>query len=897
MGRKNFAVILTIVVLSLVYFSGCSLPDDGGLFFKKDTKAPAFAVDNTTDEITGRSFVIAGKLNEKGKVYWGVYSEGTESVSFDDLKIGKNAIVFGNKQVSANIYYEIAVSSMFLNPETKYELFIVGQDDAGNKGIVANLSFQTALLDTVAPDITELMSDGVSETGFGFRCDINKKGKIYYIVTDNTSDDMSSDVIISGTSTESINVVKKGSSQAGVLSYSGVITGLIAGTEYRLVVTAENMETPPVTLINPQEISFTTLNAAQQGWTLGSLPKIDNQDISGTIVKAYLAVQKAGKIYGVAVPKGSTTPTSAQIKEGKDGSGNTLGSSLARNYTISSENVNTYNYLTFSTLTPETEYDFYFTADTETTLISPPYKISITTIAADDTPQEWSTGMPPALDDSNTTTTTLRVNMAVKRIGAFYGVLLPKNSNPPSALQVKAGQDASGDLLNSDFRKNYTVSESNLNIYKYISFSNLTPDTEYDIFVTATNEAGTCIDPPVKISAKTAAPSLIAPEWTAGHPKSLNITKTTFEYFVAQQSKGKIYFIVVNAGATAPTTAEVKAGVNYGGVTLVSQGYKTVNTPDYSYKTTFSSGLTAGAGYDVYAVGESDGGTLMASVNKLTVQLLDPDPEFVLSQSKATPNSISVLDLSEDVVFSVKVQALYGATASAVKINLSTIGGSGTQVMYDDGTNGDAVSGDGVYSYEYRVPDTITEGSYTATVTVTGDAPEKTVNIGLTINDGEPPVLVLAFTNSDMESDIGLTTGVTSVSYSTTEKVTGTRSLQVIKTMGGSNGDMIKCSSNLNSKGSYTKISFYVKGTGTKGLVVQIGGSSGNRYFVLGDLSSETISAGGSASYTTGFDTLGQWIKVTLVLDGTIVPSEYPFTIRGGSSGIYNFYIDDIVYE
>ena len=40
---------------------------------------------------------------------------------------------------------------------------------------------------------------------------------------------------------------------------------------------------------------------------------------------------------------------------------------------------------------------------------------------------------------------------------------------------------------------------------------------------------------------------------------------------------------------------------------------------------------------------------------------------------------------------------------SSVTINLEPFGGSSAQTMYDNGSNGDAVSGDGIYSYAYTI--------------------------------------------------------------------------------------------------------------------------------------------------------------------------------------------------
>jgi hypothetical protein len=52
-----------------------------------------------------------------------------------------------------------------------------------------------------------------------------------------------------------------------------------------------------------------------------------------------------------------------------------------------------------------------------------------------------------------------------------------------------------------------------------------------------------------------------------------------------------------------------------------------------------------------------------------------------------------------------------------VVIDLTTLNGSSTQTMYDDGTHGDVTAGDGVYSFMVAVP--LAAGSGTKSLTVT----------------------------------------------------------------------------------------------------------------------------------------------------------------------------------
>ena len=56
---------------------------------------------------------------------------------------------------------------------------------------------------------------------------------------------------------------------------------------------------------------------------------------------------------------------------------------------------------------------------------------------------------------------------------------------------------------------------------------------------------------------------------------------------------------------------------------------------------------------------------------------------------------------------------------SSVAVDLSSMGGSSNQQMYDDGTNGDVTVDDNIYSYKITVPDTVTAGEKSLPVTAT----------------------------------------------------------------------------------------------------------------------------------------------------------------------------------
>jgi hypothetical protein len=92
---------------------------------------------------------------------------------------------------------------------------------------------------------------------------------------------------------------------------------------------------------------------------------------------------------------------------------------------------------------------------------------------------------------------------------------------------------------------------------------------------------------------------------------------------------GKVYYMVVPDGATAPTAAEVVAGVDYGTVTVTAHG--TIDVPEGStlYSVTIT-GLTDKTNYDIYVVAEDDETPPNRQTDPVMVELYTIRPPDVL---------------------------------------------------------------------------------------------------------------------------------------------------------------------------------------------------------------------------------------------------------------------------
>jgi hypothetical protein len=111
-----------------------------------------------------------------------------------------------------------------------------------------------------------------------------------------------------------------------------------------------------------------------------------------------------------------------------------------------------------------------------------------------------------------------------------------------------------------------------------------------------------------------------APIWTATYPSTANITSTGFDVMVNLDEIGTAYYVVVADGATAPTSAQVKAGTDVSDVAALADGSIAVLAATTEYTATINT-LAANTAYDVYVVAEDDEASpnLMASPSPLNV--------------------------------------------------------------------------------------------------------------------------------------------------------------------------------------------------------------------------------------------------------------------------------------
>jgi hypothetical protein len=180
------------------------------------------------------------------------------------------------------------------------------------------------------------------------------------------------------------------------------------------------------------------------------------------------------------------------------------------------------------------------------------------------------------------------------------------------------------------------------------------------------------------------------PSWTSAYPKGQTETSSGFDVAVSLDEIGSAYFVVLANGATAPSSAQVKAGTDAadGAVASTSKGTISVLAASTEY-TGSASSLSSSTNYDVYVVAEDDEGSpnLQTSPTKIdiatTVAASAPTASTsaasaVDHESASLNGTVNANNASTTVTFEYGLTTGYGSTATAAESPVT--GSSGTSV-------------------------------------------------------------------------------------------------------------------------------------------------------------------------------------------------------------------------
>ncbi|MBI1767754.1 MAG: lamin tail domain-containing protein [Bacteroidetes bacterium] len=119
-------------------------------------------------------------------------------------------------------------------------------------------------------------------------------------------------------------------------------------------------------------------------------------------------------------------------------------------------------------------------------------------------------------------------------------------------------------------------------------------------------------------SASLVEPDTTAPVFTLGYPKSANLTDVQFDFVVNLNESGKVYYVVLADGASAPSSTQVKAGQDNSGNAISNSGFISVPSSGADFSKTLT-GLSPSTSYDVYSVAEDLALNLQANPTKIDV--------------------------------------------------------------------------------------------------------------------------------------------------------------------------------------------------------------------------------------------------------------------------------------
>ena len=111
---------------------------------------------------------------------------------------------------------------------------------------------------------------------------------------------------------------------------------------------------------------------------------------------------------------------------------------------------------------------------------------------------------------------------------------------------------------------------------------------------------------------------IFAPVNVAGYPKADNILSESFDFHDKLDEAGKTYYVLLPAGSTAPTAAQVKAGHDANDAAALQSGFLDIANPAQAYVKTFE-GLSLGTSYSVFSISEDLYGNKQTTVNKVDV--------------------------------------------------------------------------------------------------------------------------------------------------------------------------------------------------------------------------------------------------------------------------------------
>ncbi|MFB9328672.1 S-layer homology domain-containing protein [Paenibacillus aurantiacus] len=537
------------------------------------------------------------KLDEDSTVFYVVLPRGARSplptqvragMDYNDQLVG----IRGSKVVSG--YTEDVINVTGLTPNTVYDLYVIAQDRAD----APNLQRSTVKLALNPPDLTPPVFaptyPKVTQAGTGtaqLLANIDETGTVYYVVVPAGSQFPTPAQVKGGLDGQGQAALFHGSKPFQAYQTDQfALTGLGAETLYDLYVLAEDDEPTPNVQLAATKLEIRPVDDRPPVFA-PTYPKVTQ--VTANAAKFSAQIDEAGKVFYVVVASGDYVPSRTQVKGGLNAYGQPALFSGSKAFAA-----NTADEFTITGIASETYYDVYVLAEDDEPI--PNVQLAATKIGiipVDVTPPVFAPTYPKVMQ---VTVNSAKFAAQINEAGTIYYVVLPEGSSTPTPLQVKGGLDVLGQQ--ALFSGSKVFGE---NTPDEFMITGLAANTPYDLYVLAEDDEPVPNEQLVARKLVITPVDLTPPVFDPTYPKLTQVTGEAAQLEAALDEAGKVYYIVVLHGDTAPTANQVKAGLDGGGAAANIRGAKLVPMAHQAV-TLQIAGLMSETSYDLYVIAEDD---------------------------------------------------------------------------------------------------------------------------------------------------------------------------------------------------------------------------------------------------------------------------------------------------
>ncbi len=389
--------------------------------------------------------------------------------------------------------------SASLDGETAYYLAFadqVVQDTNEYKVPGAQSVFTTADVDAPVFENGYPVVSNTAETNFAFEVSLNETGSVSYIVVEASAQEPTVSEVLDGENYGSVTIQTSGviSATDASVAIEEIVENLMLATAYKVYMVAQDDAPAVNTQSAVTQLEVTTLDDLTAPEFETNYPNATNVDLTAFNVNVQL--NEAGKVYYIVIDAGEQQPTINEVVSGE----NYAGVSVVANGTIEVTEASAPYAAFVENLQVGTDYEVYLVAedDQPTPNIQETLAMLEVTTLSDEVGPEFTDSYPEFTD---VTDTTFNLHVQLNESGTVYYVVVNDEAQAPSSEEVKAGVAYAGvNVIASG-----SVEVTQANTTETSGITNLTPNTSYDVYVVAEDNA---TDPnlqsaPVKVEVTT----------------------------------------------------------------------------------------------------------------------------------------------------------------------------------------------------------------------------------------------------------------------------------------------------------------------------------------------------------------------------------------------------------